>query len=59
MYVIVNVLPTDYDRCPDRQTVQTIADELNKSAIEEDQSDRWIVVEESFIDGFLTKNIVS
>jgi hypothetical protein len=57
-FVLVHVLPTDYASETDRNKLQTVADELNRAAIEQSEQDRWIVVGAEFTEG-LFKTAVS
>jgi hypothetical protein len=45
MYVIIHVLKTDYDPSNDQKELQELAAELNKDARDNDQPDRWMVID--------------
>jgi len=51
MFRIMHVSPTDYDKSPDREKLQQLADELNRDAIADSNStSRWIVVGEDTVE---------
>jgi hypothetical protein len=45
MFKLVQVVNTDYELSEDRNELQNLADELNRDAIDNQVSERWIVVQ--------------
>ena len=52
-FVIVKVEATDYEPSSNRESLQLIADDLNRDAISESERERWIVVPEDLTKDFL------
>ena len=57
MYRIVKVTPTDYDPAATKDELQALADDLNTDAIDADDPDRWIIIDEQVLSELPTPSL--